>query len=375
MSRVNLFSRTDTSMLGQWWWTVDRLLLYAILALMLLGALLSFAGSPLVATRLKLDSFYFVKRHFLMLVPSLAILLGASLLNIRQLRRLSFGLLVVGILLLILTLFIGSEIKGARRWIAAGGFSIQPSELVKPAYAVLSAWLISLEKDKPTIRGRLIATGGLAFLLTLLILQPDLGMCVVLTSIWFVQIFLSGIPLWWIFSFVGTGCGSLVAAYFFLPHVTSRIDRFLDPTVGDQYQISQSIEAFINGGFFGQGPGEGVIKRTLPDAHADFIFSVAAEEFGALLCIFIVGLFGFIVIRGFQKVIQESNLFIMLATAGLLVQFGIQSIINMASSLHLIPTKGMTLPFLSYGGSSLLTLALGMGMVLSLTRRRGFDHV
>ena len=370
MSKPLFLSRTDSSIVGQWWWTVDRWSLAAVITLMILGALLSFAGSPLVAERIGLDSFYFVKRHFMLMPPSLAVLLAISMASPKHIRRAGLLLFCAGIFLLILTFLIGTEIKGARRWITFMGFSLQPSELVKPAFAVVSGWLMATEKTQPQVPGRLIATGLLLVTLALLLLQPDVGMSVVMIGIWMVQIFLTGIPFLWIGILVGLAAISLLLAYLFLPHVTKRIDSFLNADLGDQFQISQSIDAFINGGLFGQGPGEGIIKRTLPDAHADFIFSVAAEEFGAILCVAIIFLFVFIVIRALHRVLYESNMYIMLATVGLIVQFGFQTLINIASSLHLIPTKGMTLPFLSYGGSSLLTLAIGIGMMLGLTRKR-----
>jgi cell division protein FtsW len=166
------------------------------------------------------------------------------------------------------------------------------------------------------------------------------------------------------------GLAGLVGTYLYLPHVRARVDHFLDPSTGDSYQVNRSIEAFTNGGLWGRGPGEGTIKDVLPDAHADFVFAVAGEEFGVVVCLAIVGLFAFIVLRGFSRMSQEGSLFVLLAATGLLVQFGLQAAINMASTLHLIPTKGMTLPFLSYGGSSMVALGFGMGMMLALTRRR-----
>ncbi len=195
-------------------------------------------------------------------------------------------------------------------------------------------------------------------------------MAVVVTSVWFAQFFLAGLNIFWIVAFSLSAGGGLVAAYALLPHVASRIDRFLDPASGDSYQVDRAMDAFMNGGLWGRGPGEGTMKQELPDAHADFVFAVAGEELGLVLCLVIIGLFGFIVLRGFSRLLQESNLFVVLAATGLFVQFGLQAVINMASSLELMPTKGMTLPFISYGGSSLLALGLGMGMALALTRKR-----
>jgi len=204
----------------------------------------------------------------------------------------------------------------------------------------------------------------------MLVKQPDLGMAVVVAVVWFAQFFMAGLRLYWVAIGTLAGLGGGVGAYFWLPHVTSRINRFLDPAAGDSYQVNRSIEAFANGGLWGRGPGEGTVKDVLPDAHADFVFAVAGEEFGLVVCVLIVAIFAFIVLRGFSRLLQEGNLFVLLSATGLLIQFGLQAVINMASSLHLIPTKGMTLPFLSYGGSSMLALALGMGMMLALTRRR-----
>jgi cell division protein FtsW len=201
-------------------------------------------------------------------------------------------------------------------------------------------------------------------------LQPDLGMTVVVSAMWFAQFFLAGLPIIWVVSFSIAGAVGLGGAYLTLPHVRERIDGFVDPATGDTYQVDRSLEAFMNGGLAGRGPGEGTVKDVLPDAHSDFIFAVAGEEFGLLLCLLLVALFAFIVLRGLSRLMHEQNLFVLLAAAGLLVTFGLQAAINMASALHLMPTKGMTLPFISYGGSSLLSLSLGMGMVLALTRRR-----
>ena len=204
----------------------------------------------------------------------------------------------------------------------------------------------------------------------MLIKQPDIGMAAVVAIVWFAQFYMAGLRLYWVVVGALAGVGGLVGAYLYLPHVKVRIDHFLDPTAGDSYQVNRSIEAFANGGLWGRGPGEGQVKDVLPDAHADFVFAVAGEEFGLIVCLALVGLFAFIVLRGLSRLLQEGSLFVLLAATGLLIQFGLQAAINMASSLHLIPTKGMTLPFLSYGGSSLLALGLGMGMMLALTRRR-----
>ncbi|MBN9413354.1 MAG: putative lipid II flippase FtsW [Candidatus Paracaedimonas acanthamoebae] len=368
------FARTDNSILGRWWWTVDHWLLATVSFLLGIGFFLTMAASPAVAERLHLDSFYFVKRHALYLIPVFAIIFFVSTMDIQKIRRFSFIVYAIGILFLIMTYFFGVEIKGARRWLNFGGFSIQPSEFIKPAVVVLSAWMLSEREVNSRFPGNILALGFYGFAVLLLLLQPDMGMVVLMTITMFGQFFLAGLPVLWVLIAAASSVGVLFGAYFLFPHVTQRIDRFLDRDAGDKYsdryQITQSLEAFMNGGFLGQGPGEGTVKKHLPDAHADFIYAVAAEEFGFVLCIIILGLFAFLVLRTISRMLNENNLFIVIAVSGLIMELGIQAMINIASTLGLIPTKGMTLPFISYGGSSMLALAMGFGMVLGLTRRR-----
>lgn len=374
------FSRADTSALGRWWWTVDRWSLLALLILISVGVILSFAASPPAADRLNLGGFYFVKRHLLMLIPSVCIIILVSLLTSKQIRRLASFIFLLNLLLMIATYFYGTEIKGAKRWISISGFSLQSSEFIKPAFAVLSAWMLAETLRNPHFPGVFISFFFLSLYIFLLLLQPDLGMTVVAIATWVGQLFIAGISLIWFGVIVFLGLAGFIGSYFLFPHVAHRIDQFLDPSSGDPrhdlYQIYQSLEAFSKGGLLGIGPGEGVIKKHVPDAHADFIFAVAGEEFGLILCLFLVSIFAFIVCRSLLRAIHENSLFVILAISGLIIQFGLQAIVNMASSLHLIPTKGMTMPFISYGGSSLLALGIGMGMVLALTRRRyGINEV
>ena len=364
------FTRADTSILGQWWWTVDRWSLAAIAALMAFGALLAAASSPAVAERIGLDEFYFIKRHFMLLPVAIGIILTVSALTPIQVRRMAVIAFLGCILLLVATLLFGAEIKGARRWLSIAGFSLQATEFVKPTFAVVAAWLFSEAAHDPRFPGRLICTGLFGVVIALVIAQPDLGQAVVISGVWMAQFFLAGLPMWLVVGLIVLGVSGLIGSYFTLSHVASRIDRFIDPKSGDTYQIERSIEAFSSGGLFGRGPGEGQVKQVLPDAHADFVFAVAGEEMGLFVALFIVTLFAFIVLRGMSRALSEQNLFILLAVAGLLAQFGMQALINMSSSLQLIPTKGMTLPFISYGGSSLLGVAIGLGMTLALTRRR-----
>jgi cell division protein FtsW len=285
-------------------------------------------------------------------------------------RHAAFVLFAVSLLMLIATLAIGVEIKGARRWIDVAGLGIQPSELVKPTFAIVAAWLFADQRRNPHIYGNWISAGLFVVIIAILVKQPDFGMAVVVAAVWFAQFFMAGLRFYWLGIGLVGGASMMFGAYEWLPHVTDRINRFLDPAAGDSYQVKRSLEAFTAGGMWGKGPGEGTVKDYLPDAHADFVFAVAGEEFGLIACVLIVGIFAFIVLRGLSRLLQEQDQFVLLAATGLLLQFGLQALINMASELHMIPTKGMTLPFLSYGISSMVALAFGMGMLLALTRRR-----
>ena len=363
-------ARTDTSLVGRWWWTVDRWTLSAIAMLAVIGAVLTMAASPAVADRIGLDTFYFARRQFVYLSAGLASMLMISFLTPKGVRRFAVVLTGVAIVMMALTLVLGAETKGAKRWIYIGGLSLQASEFVKPGFAVLAAWLFAIRRLDDKVPGYAIATALYVVVAGLLLLQPDVGMTIVVSAIWGIQFFIAGLPILLVVVVCLLFIGGSVGAYFTFGHVKSRIDRFLDPDATEGFQVSKALDAFRNGGWGGRGPGEGHVKESLPDAHADFIFAVAGEEFGLIVCILIVVLFAFVVLRGFSRVFKDDDLFVLLATAGLLVQFAIQAIINMASTLNLMPPKGMTLPFISYGGSSTVALGIGMGMVLALTRIR-----
>lgn len=367
------FNRRDTSLVGRWWSTVDHGLLTAVLLLIAIGILLSVSASPCVAARIGFGRFFFVKRHLMMLPLALMGMMVVSMMSPAALRRLALGVLVVGTCALVGTLIGGAEVKGARRWIRLFGLSVQPSEFVKPALFVIVASLLAEKQEDPSFPGVRSSLILLGIIMTLTLLQPDVGMTLVLAVGCLVQIFMAGMPLVIALLSVVAGVGGLALAYFFIPHVTRRIDMFLHPELGDAdqlYQIRQSLEAFHHGGWFGCGPGEGVIKRLVPDAHADFVFSVAGEEYGIFLCLFIVALFAFVVVRSLLLALRKKDLFVIFSVTGLAVQIGAQACINMATALKLIPTKGMTLPFVSYGGSSILAMGLTMGMILALTKKQ-----
>ena len=367
---MSTFTRTDTSLVSRWWWTIDRWTLLAITLIAALGAILVLAASPAVAERIGLDSFHFVRRHFVFLPVAMMVMVSISLLTPRAVRRVALFVFAGSIAAMILVLFFGIETKGATRWLSIAGFSLQPSEFIKPSFAVVAAWMFSAQKLDEDVPGYAISIGLFVLVVGLLLLQPDFGMSVVVACVWAVQFFIAGLPL------VLVGAVALLfilggfGAYMTFDHVSIRIDRFLDPVGGKGYQVERSLDAFVNGGLLGRGPGEGRVKEVLPDAHTDFILAVAGEEFGLLLCLLIVALFAFVVLRGFSRVFKGTDFFVMVAATGLLTQFALQAIVNIASTTNLIPPKGMTLPFISYGGSSTLALAFGMGMVLALTRVR-----
>lgn len=364
-----MVSRVDRGAVANWWWTIDRYFLAACLALMGLGVLLSFAASPAVAQRIGLDSFHFVERQTFFMIPAVAVMIGVSFLSPRQVRRFALILLCISLFLMAAALFVGIEIKGARRWVSLAGISIQPSEFMKPAFVVICAWLFSERERGGHMPGYFLAMMLFCVTAGLLMLQPDFGQTMLTTGTWGAMFFLAGLPMFWILCLGGIAVVGAFGAYMTLDHVAGRVDRFMTGE-GDTFQVDMGREAILRGGWFGQGPGEGIVKRSIPDSHTDFIFSVAAEEYGIILCMIIMALFAFIVIRGLSIALRERDAFTRLAVSGIVILFGFQSIINMAVNLHLMPAKGMTLPFISYGGSSLVAIAITMGILLALTRRR-----
>jgi cell division protein FtsW len=363
-------SRAERTPFSAWWWTVDRLMLAALGAVMLGGIILSLAASPPVAARIGLDPFYFVNRHILYLVPTIIVLLVTSFLSPHHLRRVALIVFIISAAMVVATLFVGVEIKGARRWIVLAGINIQPSEFLKPAFVVLISWLFAESSRKFDVPATTFCLLLLIGVVGILVLQPDFGQTMLVALVWGALFFMAGMRFIWVIGLGGTAVLGLATAYATIPHVAQRIKRFMDPASGDTFQVDTAVESFIRGGWFGQGPGEGTMKRILPDSHADFVFAVAAEEFGIVLCLALVALFAFIVLRALYKAMRSEDPFARFATAGLAILFGTQSAINMSVNLALIPAKGMTLPFISYGGSSMISLAYGMGMLLAFTRER-----
>lgn len=369
-----MMSRANKSIISDWWWTVDKWLLGAALMLLACGFFLSLSASPSVTHRLNIDdSFHFVKRHAVFLIPAVVLLIGTSLLTLRQVRRLSMLMLLGSLAVLLLLPFIGYAAKGATRWLAIGPLLLQPSEFLKPAFVVVTAWLFSQAPKRPDIPCNFFAIALFALCAALLVTQPDFGQTVLLTMTWGAMFFLAGLSWAYVAALGGMVVVGGALGYGLIPHVRDRIDRFVTGT-GDNFQVNRGLEAIVNGGWLGRGPGEGQTKYGLPDSHTDFIFSVAAEEYGIALTMVLVALFGFIVLRGLWHGAGEKDRFIQLAVSGLVLQFGFQAMINICVNLRLMPAKGMTLPFISYGGSSLIAVALGMGLVLALSRKRADSY-
>jgi cell division protein FtsW len=365
-----LVPRTDDSLLGRWWWTVDRWTLGAVGTLIGVGYIMMLAASPSVAVRLGSFRDLFIVKQVFFLAVSAGVVVSVSLLTPRNIKRLAIAGCILALMLTAATLVIGVDIKGARRWIALPGLAVQPSEFLKPCFAVVTAWLITEGRRSPRFPGIPLALVILAIIVLLLKSQPDVGMLAVITAVFLFQLYVGGLNLLAVAVGLGMMGGAGVMAYILFDHVRQRVHAFLHPNNHDAYQVTTALQAFGNGGLFGRGPGEGRIKDILPDAHADFVYAVAGEEYGMLVCATILGVFAFIVLRGLLRLVKEQDLFVVLSCTGLLAGFGLQAFVNMATTLALIPAKGMTLPFISYGGSSAVAVALAMGMLLALTRNR-----
>jgi cell division protein FtsW len=365
-----MLARDQRTPFSDWWWTVDKWLLAAVLALILGGVILSLAASPPVATRIGLDPFHFFNRHVMFLLPSFMVLIAVSFLSPRQIRRGALLVFAVSIALIVATLLLGPEVKGSRRWITLVGVNIQASESAKPAFVVIAAWLFAESTKRPEMPATSMALVLLMMLVSLLVMEPDFGQTMLILMVWGALFFIAGMRMIWVFGLAGAAGAGLFGAYLFVPHVAGRIKRFMNPASGDTFQVDTAMEAFWNGGWYGLGPGEGIAKRSLPDSHTDFVFAVAAEEFGIILCLALVALFAFVVIRTLTRAYATEDMFSRFAASGLAILFGVQAAINMSVNLQLIPAKGMTLPFISYGGSSIVSLAYGVGMMLALTRLR-----
>ncbi len=366
-----LISRKDQGLLARWWFSVDWPLMGAVFLLMAMGVIFSLAASPPVAERIGLDSFHFFHRHLLFLAPAAVLFLAATFLSGRQVRRAALWIFLAGLALMVLALFIGPQIKGAHRWLNLGPFTLQPSEFVKPAFVVLAAWLLAEGQRRPDMPGVWMAWGSYIVFVGLLVKEPDMGQTLLVTGVWFILLFIHGLRWRFILALGGLAVAGAGMAYAVFPHVRARVGRFLHPPKiidGARDQMDFAIDAFHNGGLLGMGPGGGLANKHLPDAHTDFLFAAVGEEFGLVACVAVVIVFAFIVLRVLGKAGGMADPFRRLAASGLISLYGLQAFINMGVNVQLLPAKGMTLPLISYGGSSLISAALGLGMALALLR-------
>jgi cell division protein FtsW len=367
-----MVSRADRGPIADWMRTVDRWLLGSFAALMVMGLVMALAASPAVAERLNLSTFHFVDRQALMLAPTAILMIATSFLSPRQVRRAGLVLFIVSLALIVLVLMFGAEVKGARRWI----FGLQPSEFIKPAFVVLAAWAFTEggRKAPTAIVAKVLSFLILPLTIVPLILEPDFGQTMLVSIVWASLFFMAGLHWFWVAGVGGLGVFGGFAAFRLSSHVHERVLRFIDPDASgglvDTFQVDTALQSILSGGWLGRGPGEGMYKRILPDAHTDFVFAVAGEEFGMIACLALILFFGFIVLRGLFLSSRNQDPFCRFLAAGMIIMFGVQSWINMAVNLRAMPAKGMTLPFISYGGSSLLALGLGMGFLIATTRKR-----
>jgi len=380
----NQLGRANQTRTGMWFWEVDRVLILLTFLLIAIGLVAVAAASPATARRYsegthQVPAMYYFWRQLGWVGVSVPVMILVSMLPVTLARRLSLAGAGVFLVLLVLVPFIGGEVNGARRWINFGVSDLQPSEFLKPLFIVSTAWILSFRARDAELPMTLMlaVTGGItALVAVLLMMQPDFGQTMVFGSVWIILLMISGISPVMIASLMGTAVAGVISAYIFYSTARIRIDSFLFPdkekALAEHYQTDMAEKTLTSGGLFGTGPGSGQVKFKLPEAHTDYIFSVIGEEFGLIACAVIAILYVAIIIRVFLKLLDEEDAFKLLAAAGLAAQFGVQAIINMAVNTGLAPSKGMTLPFISYGGSSMIALSIGMGLLLAFTRRNPY---
>lgn len=366
------FGRGKRTPVARWFWEIDRVLLLLVTMLIGIGLIAVAAASPAAGARYSGNGIVVAARHYFWMqlgwtAIAVPVMLGVSALPMHVARRMALIGAAIFLVLLALVPVIGSTANGATRWIGFGSAKLQPSEFLKPMFAVSMAWLLSLRAKNPGLPFALISVVPMAVVAALLMKQPDFGQTVIFGAVWLVLLIVGGASMKLIGSLIGGGLGAIVMAYFFYSVATERINKFLFKE-GDTYQVDRAHATLTNGGLLGTGPGAGTEKFTLPEPHTDYIFSVIGEEFGLIACIAIACLYLAIVARVSLRLLREENDFLLLAAAGLVSQFGLQALINMLVNVGLAPSKGMTLPFISYGGSSMIALSIGMGLLLAFTR-------
>ena len=371
MSQPHAFTRSDRSRMGVWWWTVDHWLLGATALLIIAGVVLSFTSSPAEAARLHIaDPFHFAVRQSLFGAGAAAVVVAVSMLSARGVRRAAVIIYGLTILMMAVLPIVGHSAKGAARWIEFSGFSLQPSEFMKPALIVLCGWMFAEGQKGEGVPGVSIAFALYGIAVCLLLIEPDVGQTVLITIAFGAAFFMAGVPIRWILGMGGVALAGAVAIYFSFQHVAMRVHLFLNKDGSDGHQVDKALDAIRAGGLFGRGPGEGVMKRQVPDGFTDFIYALAAEEYGLVFSLALIAVIAVLVVRGLYKAMRLSDAYEQVAAAGLFVLVGQQAFINIAVNPKLSPTQGMTLPFISYGGSSVLAMGLTLGMAMALTRRR-----
>lgn len=363
------FDRRNLNIFKKWWIDVDKINFLIVVGIIVFGLMMTASSSPAIAKRIDVEKFFFLKKQIIFAMVSLVLLVSISFLDQQRIKIFSLVGMVAVIGLLVLVLFFGSEAKGAKRWISLGGFTLQPSEFAKAFFVIINAYIFQRFDHQEWWRKYGISAALYLMIIALLLLQPDFGMTITFTALWLVQIFVYGLP---IILIIGIGIAVVIlsiGAYLVFPHVADRINKFLDAD-GKNYQVERSLDAFVNGSFLGTGPGNGVVKKFIPDAHTDFIFAVVGEEYGIIACIIIIALFAYLIARIVKRALEEEDSFVYLALCGLMMQFSMQVIVNIGVSLRLLPTKGMTLPFISYGGSSMMSTAICFGLILAFTKRK-----
>jgi cell division protein FtsW len=369
MTNHQYFERNSIGFIQKWWIDIDKINFLILLSIIAFGFVAIISSSPAIAKKIDVEKFFFIKKQLAFVAMSLILLVLISFFSEENIKIFAiFGMIFV-IVLLFLVLFAGAEIKGAKRWISIAGLVIQPSEFAKTFFVVFNAYILQKFQSEKSYKKYIFSSSLYLSISLFLILQPDFGMTLTLTLLWAAQLFIYGIPMFLIYTIGCLGVFGVVFAYITLPHVEDRINKFL-ANDGKNYQVERSLDGFVNGSFFGTGPGNGVVKKFIPDAHTDFIFAVIGEEYGIISCVAIVLIFAYLITRITKRAIDEENMFVYLSLVGLMMQFAMQVIINIGVSLRLFPTKGMTLPFISYGGSSMISMAICFGMILSLTKKK-----
>jgi cell division protein FtsW len=356
--------------LVRWWWEMDRASVMLILVIMAIGAVAVSTASPAVAKTYQVGPYYFAERHILYLGCALGVMMAMTMLKTNGVKRVGVLLFILAYVGTLLTFVIGTEVKGARRWLDIAGQSIQPTEFMKAGLIIVTAMLLSSQEKLGRFQGYAVSILIMAGVGLPVLLQPNFGMMLAMCSVWFAQVFMAGLPLLWLLPLFGMLLLTVMGAYTMLPHVRDRMERFLNPESNDTYQVDQAYEAIASGHIWGRGAGEGVVKHTLPDAHTDFIFAVIVEEFGIVVGLLLMFIFMALVWRGFSRLLRQDDRFTLLAGGGFLTLIAIHVGVNIGVALHVLPTTGMTLPFISYGGSSTIAMALVMGFLLALLRRR-----